>query len=255
MNLHPIWTMTAITLAAAAGLWLGAFFLPARSRRSLTVWVLAGLPMSFLVNLLVKTPLALGISRLLGIAPAFNLSMPWGWLAFLALLAPVTEELIKWLPGLGLRIAKKLNEPERALWTGLAVGIGFGLGEILYLAYGIARSGLYADMPWYYFTGFLNERIVVVPLHGFLSAFSFCGLAFGRGRAVLGLLAAMLGHLLINLSAILFQLQLVSANVTYYALLATALLLFVAFNRLQRAVRSEQSYQQDSAEVMIYRKE
>src|SRR5439155_15052578 len=126
-----------------------------------------------------------------GIPPRVTADTPLWFIAFAFLLAPVFEEAIKVTPLLLPWVRKLVKGPDSALWVGLALGIGFGLGEAAYLAYAIAQSPQYASTPWYEFTGYLSERLLVCFLHGVLTAVVVLGLQRGKGWAVLGYLAAV----------------------------------------------------------------
>jgi len=222
---HPIVPMAIITLLLSAALWCGMLWLySGRTMRYVRlVWL--GLPLSAVVNLLVKAPIGEGVGRLVGIEPGRSLDTPV-WFLLLFMLAPVFEELIKVVPVLLGRVRRGMATADDALWTGMALGLGFGLGEAAYLAWQVVAAGVYTEYPWYAFTGFLGERLIVVFLHGMMTAILLRIAA--SGRRLLGYLAAMSAHAILNSGAALFQLGLVpgwAADLVLVAMTLGAVLL------------------------------
>ncbi len=231
--------MAIITIAASALLW-GAF-LYAYSGRTwrfvrLMVW---GLPLSAVVNLFVKSPVGQGVGALAGIDPGLGLDTPVWFLVFLFLLAPLFEELIKVAPALVPSVRRHATTPDDALWAGMALGLGFGIGEAAYLGWQIALSGAYEQYAWYMFTGFFGERLVVVLLHGFMTALLMWFAA--RGRPVIGYLAAVGTHALLNSGAMLFQLGLVAEGVAGLSLLVVLVVAVIVFERVRPRYRQDQA--------------
>jgi hypothetical protein len=79
----------------------------------------------------------------------------------------------------------------------LAIGLGFGIGEIWFLAHAIVSSDSYRDAPFWTFLGFVIERIEVCLLHGAFVAPALVRLARGRSFWP-GALAGVLLHFLTN---------------------------------------------------------
>ena len=102
--------------------------------------------------------------------------------------APVIEEPAKWFSLVLPSLRRKLR-PENAVAIALAVGLGFGTGEIWFLAEQLSRSPQLAALPFWQFGGFLLERLQVCFLHGALIALVFK--RFAEGRSVWP--AALLG--------------------------------------------------------------
>lgn len=89
----------------------------------------------------------------------------------------------------------------------LAVGIGFGIGELWFLAHAIVVAPNYQDFSFWMFRPFIIERLEVCFLHGAFVALPFVQLA--RGKPFLyGGLAGMALHLLLNFPVLLAQLDL-----------------------------------------------
>ncbi len=224
--MHPIVPMAVITLVLSAALWCGMLWLYSGRTMRFVRLVWLGLPLSAAVNLLVKAPIGEGVGALAGIEPGRSLDTPLWFLVLLFMLAPVFEELIKVAPLLAPAVRRTVATADDALWTGMALGIGFGLGEAAYLAWGMMSAGLYTEYPWYAFTGFLSERLLVVFMHGMMTAV-FLRIAKG-GRPLLGYLAAMGAHAVLNSGAMLYQLGVASgwvAEVVLVVMLIAAVLI------------------------------
>jgi len=239
--------MALITLALSSALW-GAM-LWAYSGRTWRYVKLAvfGLPLSALVNALVKAPLGRGVGTLAGIESGLGLDTPLWFLLFLFALAPVFEELIKVVPALLPAVRRHVAGPDEAFWTGMGLGIGFGLGEAAYLAWQIGASGAYEQYAWYEFTGFLNERLLVVFFHGFMTAVFMTLLA--RRRPLLGFLAAAGTHALLNSGAMLFQLGLVPGWATSLVLVVMLIGCAVIFERIRPKTKRDRA---DKPDVVFY---
>ncbi len=228
--------MTIVTLAISGLLWGGLVYLiSGRSARYLRVMLL-GLPLSAAGNILIKGPLALGVAGAFGLAPIFNRWQPIWFLAFLFLLSPVVEEALKPLPLVLRSFRSIISDPSSALSVGMGLGIGFGLGEAAYIAYGVAQAPEYLGLPWYLFTGYLYERTLVCFIHGVMTAAVVMG--YQSRRLLLGYLAAVGLHALVNSGAVLLALGMVSALETFLLLIASTVLCGAIFIWLRRRSRS-----------------
>jgi uncharacterized membrane protein YhfC len=249
-----IYVMAIITLVVSTGLWGGLLYvLSGRNCRYLWL-LLPGLPLSALVNLAVKRPLAIVVGQAAGIPPHMGLETPLWFMIYLFMLAPVFEEAIKLLPLPLPFVRRLLVSPLAALWAGMALGIGFGLGEAAYLAYGIAQAPQYANLPWYLFTGYLGERLLVCFVHGVMTAVLVTGLQRGKAWGALGYLAAVGLHALLNLGAALFQLGLIPAWGVQLTLLAALILLAVVFEWLRRRAAQMAEVAHPPDEVVYFRR-
>jgi hypothetical protein len=108
--------------------------------------------------------------------------------------APLTEEPAKLLPLLIPALRNRITK-ENFVWVALALGLGFGIGEIWLVGYFIATTPVYANIPWYQFTGFINERFMVCLIHGGFTAFALWKLC---NKSLWGIAVAMLVHFLGN---------------------------------------------------------
>lgn len=181
---------------------------------ALITTVLAVLAIGFLIRLLSKP----GDHRLLILAFFFALPaqpvayyffrVPLhdflsGWIGAGALLtaitllyAPVIEEPAKWF-ALGLPSIKKATRPDNAVAVALATGLGFGVGEIWFLATQLSQSSQFAGLPLWHFGGFLLERLLVCFLHGAFVALFFKRFAEGHSLWPAALLGVAL-HFALN---------------------------------------------------------
>jgi hypothetical protein len=240
-----IYIMGAITLVVSALVW-GAVLYNASGRQKNFLWLLLpGLPLSWAVNLLVKAPLTVWVGQVSAAPMALNPAAPLWFKLYAAFLAPVTEEAVKLLPLVVLALVLPLfglawpllKDRRTALYAGLALGMSFGLGEVIYLAYAFGQAPQYAAYPWYYFGGFLTERLAVVFAHGALTAIAAAGLARGGWWAPAGFLAAVLGHAFVNLGALLIALQVISPAAAQIPFLLALIGLWLVFSRLRKAVQ------------------
>jgi len=126
-----------------------------------------------------------------------------GWLGAGALLtvislfyAPLIEEPAKWF-ALGVPSIRKALKPENAVAIALATGLGFGIGELWFIAERLARAPNLAILPFYYFNGFLAERLMVCFLHGAFIALFFKRYAEGKTAWPAALFGVAL-HFLLN---------------------------------------------------------
>lgn len=234
--LPPIYVAALITLIVSGSLWLTVFSLMAGPWRRLAWLTILGVPLSAVVNLWVKRPLAVAVGSTAGIPPGQGLAPPVWFLVFLFLLSPVFEEAIKLAPLTAVALRRRLAEPGAALWAGVYLGLGFGLGEVAYLAWGIAQNPAYSAYPLWYFGGFFGERLMVVYLHAALTGLAASGWARGLGRALVTYGAAAGLHALANLGAMLYQLKLIDAALSQLTLVAALLGVSVALERVRRAV-------------------
>jgi hypothetical protein len=168
----------------------------AADRRHAALAFAIALPLQPLVFYLVRLPID-GLLR-----TTFGIS---GWVVLVSLLyAPLTEEPAKWLTAAVPAVRKAIMVDPVTI--ALAVGIGFGIGEIWFLARALIMAPNYPDAPFWMFGGFMFERLEVVFLHGAFVALPFVQWARGRSFALAGA-AAMLLHFLLNFPIYLAQID------------------------------------------------
>jgi len=228
-----IYGMAILTILLTGLLCIEALNQLTHSSRRYVWLILAGLPLSLIVNQLIKTPLITSLAAWTETPLKLGLDAPFWLILLIGLNAPIFEEAIKILPILLPAARISLKDASQALWTGLALGMGFGLGEAAYLAHGIAQSPAYNQLPWYVFTGFASERLVVTFGHGLLTSLAVLGLSYGREKALFGYLTAVGLHALINLGPILSILKLIPSTVSS---MGTYIAILVAFALFQKNI-------------------
>jgi hypothetical protein len=157
-------------------------------RRMLALACLIALPLQPLVFYLVRLPIDAGVRWVLGLSAA------WGMVALLY--APLTEEPAKWLP-LAVPAVRRMLLPANAVPLALAIGLGFGIGEIWFLTRALVSSPNYPDLPFWMFNGFMLERLEVCFLHGVFVAAPIVRLAQGNSFWP-GAMVGLLLHFLTN---------------------------------------------------------
>ncbi len=173
---------TAIALGAFALLLIKSV-----DRRSAALAFVVALPLQPLAFYAVRMPLDGALKALFGAS---------AWLAVLSLFyAPLTEEPAKWLTALVPKVREAIRKQPVTL--ALVVGLGFGIGEMWFIAHALTSRPDFPDLPATAFGGFVIERLEVCFLHGAFVAVPFVTLARG-GAFWLGAFAGMVLHFLLN---------------------------------------------------------
>ncbi len=232
-----IYIMALLTLALSLGLWGGLIYL-FTGRQKCYFWLLVlGLPLSTIANLVFKAQLAEWVGRAAQIEPYLGLAAPAWFVAYKMMLAPLVEETIKAAPLLLRPVRKMVTSRSSALWVGFVLGVSFGLGEAAFLAYGIAQAGVYNNLPWYAFTGYLNERLLACFAHGVLTAVLVTGIQRGGWSTLYGFGASISLHLLLNAPSFLYALKWIPFELYNFALVVPFIVLAMIFERTRRAAR------------------
>ena len=194
----------------------------------------ASLAFSPLVNLLVKKP-ALGV--MLGrvhLQPAVS-TWPWWFAALVLLVVGISEEAIKLLPLLAPEVRRVLGTRGSAEPLAFAIGLGFAVGEIWYLAYRIhVNDPASAGLPFYMLGGFVTERIATLTIHSFLVMLPLRAWQNGAASFLRWTAGAMLAHALIDTTAMLYQMKVVGAAVATLVLLGLTLACAIPFYRYRQ---------------------
>jgi hypothetical protein len=241
--------MGALVLVVGGIGWSWGLSALTRKDRRYVALIPVGLPMSAAVNLLVKAPLIMGIAALAGLPPTLTPATPFAMILFLWAVSPITEEATKLVPLLIPSLRRRVTaDANAALWSGMAVGIGYGLGEAAYLAYNLSSLPEYRDLPWYLFTGFFFERQLTLFVHGVLAAVSYSGFQRGGRWRWTGYLAAAGLHALTNAGAVLARVGLLPAGVASLWLIVIVFALSLLLDRLRR-----QAHMPERVEVLFQR--
>ena len=247
--MSPIYIMAAVTLAASVVLWGGLIYLLTGRQKRYFWLLLLGLPLSAIANLILKPDAIIAIGRAGHVQPGLGLAAPAWFLAIKVLIAPLVEEPLKVLPLLLRPAWKMVTGRASAFWVGFVLGISFGLGEAAFIAYAVAQNGAYDSLPWYAFTGFLNERIMTCFAHGVLTAVMVTGLQRGGRFILYGLLAALGLHLFLNAPTVMYQFRWISNELYSLSLLIPFIVLAVIFERMRRAAREPKDDQSENEVV------
>jgi hypothetical protein len=195
MGIYIAAVITTLAVVAAYG-YLIRRLSPSSDHRFLLIAGMMALPLQPLAFYLVRLPLDGLVRQAIGTGAAY------GWVT--TFYAPLTEEPAKWLV-LAVPLVWRALRPDNAVAAALAVGLGFGIGEIWFLAEQIARVPAYQAVPFWMFGGFLTERFIVCFLHGGFIAFLVARLASGHALlpgALAGLALHYFGNLPIFLASI-----------------------------------------------------
>ena len=221
----------AALIATGLGILIGGPLLRAwigRDRRYYLALAIS-LFLSPAINLGVKKPV-LGFMIRRFVVSAKTPEWPW-WFGILALLlVGVSEEGIKLAPALLPSVRQSVRQLGSAAPMAFAIGLGFALGEIWYVAYRIAITDpASASLPFYLLGGFTSERVGTVVVHSFLAFLALRGLLLGWPRFLLAAASAMLAHALIDAIPMLFQMKLVTADLAVLVFIPLVLLCTIPF--------------------------
>ncbi|HRF07844.1 MAG TPA: PrsW family glutamic-type intramembrane protease [Xanthobacteraceae bacterium] len=189
--------ITTVVSVATIGFLIVKLFPPA-PRWLLVLAFLSALPAQPIAFYLIRLPLHEFLLQWIG---------PGALLIAISLCyAPLIEEPAKWF-SLVLPSLRRHMTPKNAVSVALAVGLGFGTGEIWFIAERLARQPQIAALPFYAFQGFLLERLMVCFLHGAMIALLFKRFAEGKSLWWAALLGIAL-HFLLNFPIYLSQINL-----------------------------------------------
>jgi hypothetical protein len=145
--------LTTAIAAASFGPLIHKLRLPANER---LLWLAAAiaLPLQPLVFFCVRMPLDHWLVAHLNSTKATY----YQWL--ITFYAPLTEEPAKLVPLLIPLIYRDIRAENFARYA-LAIGSGFGIGEMWFVADRVARLPEFASLPFYHFGAFVGERLMV----------------------------------------------------------------------------------------------
>ena len=169
---------------------IGSFVFRRSTKKEYLLYVLlflATLPMSYLSTWYIRLPFDQWFQTVM---------MNHTWYVFLTnFYAPLIEEPAKLWPLLIPFFYRKVTK-ENALKVALSLGLGFGVGELWFLAWRLSLNAQTVSVPWYQFSGFINERFLVCILHGAFTAVTVYIWKKYNTRA--GIIGSMFLHFLVN---------------------------------------------------------
>jgi RsiW-degrading membrane proteinase PrsW (M82 family) len=185
--------LTAIVAVAIFGMLIHKLRLPAQER---LLWLAAAIavPLQPLAFYFVRVPLDHWLAAHCGPTSAV-----YRWLV--TFYAPLTEEPAKLLPLLIPAIRRDIRDTNFVRYA-LAIGLGFAIGEMGFVAERIARNPNFSALPFYQFGGFVGERLMTCVFHSAFLSVALWRLRHGFARGVSGAMALhWLGNFPITLMA------------------------------------------------------
>ncbi|TES93873.1 MAG: PrsW family intramembrane metalloprotease [Candidatus Cloacimonadota bacterium] len=211
--MQGIYIAAVVTTILSLGI-IGVFLvwkIPKKEKGILLAVVLLEIPMCALAFYFIRFPLDGWLQRLLSSSP--------GIYRFLTTFyAPITEEPIKlWvlaIPWIFRRIERK-----NAIRFAVAIGLGFGIGEMWMLAEQFAKDPYIASLHWYQLGGYIQERFMVCVMHGAFTAPVICFLR--KKTIILGILCALFLHYLGNFPIYLAGLNFLGLSISTWKIILT----------------------------------
>lgn len=245
--MHGIYMAAILATIISVLLWGGLIYWLSKGKWKYLALMLISLPFSTIVNLWVKKPIYNFLLYSLNFSSELSMTTPWWFLLLVLFLPPLTEEAIKLSPLVAKQVRRMIGRSS-ALWVGTAFGMGFGIGEIWYLSWMFSMVPEFAEYPFYYFGGFIGERMAVVLLHGVMTAVAVTGFLKGRKGLLMGYTGAVLLHAFANLGAMLYQIKFWDV---FFASLYLALPVLVAVFIFER-LRQDSLKEQKQTEVVLF---
>ena len=249
-----IYIMAVITVAVSLTLWGGLIYLFTGHQNRYFWLLLLGLPLSTIANLLIKPQTIIIVGQTFHVKPGLGLAAPVWFLAFKVLIAPLVEEALKIMPLLLKPAWRMVANRASALWIGFMLGVSFGLGEAGFIAYAVAHNDVYDSLPWYAFTGFLNERIMACFAQGVITAVLVIAIQRGGRFTLFGYLAALSLHLFLNTPTVVYQFQWISYELYNISIVIPFIVLAVIFERMRRSTR-EPKDDQGAHEIVYWQRQ
>lgn len=205
------------------------------NRRLLLLAALVTLPLQPLAFYLMRMPLDQWL-----VGHLISTSVAYQWLT--SVHAPLTEEPAKLIALLIPAIFRDIRAENFARYA-LAIGLGFAVGEMWFVAERISHQPTLASLPFHQFGAYAVERLMTCVFH---SAFVAIALSQFRRRFVLGFVGAVAAHWAANFPILLMGWYAGGLGRTTWGLLvglwlaalfigALALLAYFIFGRLSPA--------------------
>ena len=218
--MHGIYLTAVLTTGIASAIFgplIHKLKMPANER---LVWLAAGiaLPLQPLAFYLIRVPIDHWLVGQLG-----STSLTYQWLT--SFYAPLTEEPAKLVPLLIPAIRRDISAANFVRYA-LAIGVGFGIGEMWFIAERITHLPAFNGMPFYQFGGYVGERLMVCLFHG-----AFVSVALWRlgRRFALGVAGAATLHWLGNFPLLLMAWNVGGLGTTFWTVVIQFWLVFYVF--------------------------
>ncbi len=224
-HLHGIYVTAAISSAIAFllfGCVLRNLRLPANERLLWLAFIIA-LPLQPLAFYLVRVPLDHWLHWQLGAtSTAYTLTK--------TIYAPLTEELAKLIPLVVPAITRDINSRNFVRYA-IAIGVGFAIGEMWFVAERIASEPSLSQLPFYQFGGYMGERMMTCVFH---SAFVSIGLwqLNKQSRFLFGFAGAVFMHWLTNFPIFLMAWNVGGIGKEAWVIIIFSMLVFELFSAL-----------------------
>ena len=232
-GIQGIYIAALIATGISVSLWGGLVYWLSKRKWKYLALMLITLPFSTIVNLWIKKPVYDFLLSSLSVSSELSINTPWWFLLFVLFLSPINEEAIKLSPLLARQVRRMIDRSS-APWIGMALGIGFGVGEVWYLAWQFSMVPELVGYPFYYFGGFIGERMVVVFIHGVMTAVAAGGFLKGRKGLLMGYVGAVFLHALTNIGAMLYQIGLWNVTFASLYLILPIIVAFFVFEQLRK---------------------
>lgn len=180
--------------------------------RKYWLFIALALPLSPIVNVLIKAPLynmLLLSSGAVGDTAKLTLTV----IILTLLLVGFTEEAMKITPLLARNIWRLCRQRRLySLIVGWCLGVGFGISEAWYIAYGVSLSPEIGGYPFYMYSGYIVERVAVAFIHGGMTMIAVYGAHWGLKGLTLTYIVSALIHGSVDTLAVAYQRGIVSAS-------------------------------------------
>ncbi len=196
-------------------------------------------PLSAIVNIGIKRPVILYLFNAIGASHDAS-TWPAYVLIVSLLVVGLSEEAIKMAPAIIPFISKILSKSRYyKLAFSWIMGVGFGLGEAYYIAYAISLNPVYSGYPYYYFTGYMNERIVTCLVHGMLTVIALYG--WPSPKKIIGTyFIASIIHAAIDIPPALYQIGLMDIALAEISTMVIGFISIVTFLFILNRARDEE---------------
>ena len=206
------------------------------------ITLILGLPLSYLVNEYVKLPLFIetGLrSKQLAGSLTFIDSIIW------VIIVGSTEEIIKIIVFLICVFFDKDLNYKNKIGLGWAVGIGFGIGEMLYLGYSLVFDPSYPSDVFLWLQGFCVERFFVTFAHAFFVLVVLKELDVGYATIPFFLLISIFFHALFDYPILAISLGFINwIDLTIIIILELILIFILSFYFLNTLMTKSDKYKE-----------